>query len=44
MTGGHRGDVPDSHRTAARVGDVRGELGEMRDNRIVQIKQALGLR
>ena len=44
MTGGHRGDVPDLHRTAARVGDVRGEFGEVRDNRIVQIEQALGLR
>jgi hypothetical protein len=44
MTGRHRGDVPDRHRTAARVGDVRGELAEVRDNRIVQIEQALGLR
>ncbi len=44
MTAGHRGDVADSHRPAARVGDVRGELGEVRDNRIVQVEQALGLR
>ena len=41
-----RGDAPDPelHRAAARVGDVRGEFGEVRDNRIVQIEQALGLR
>ncbi len=44
MTGGHRGDVPDFHRPAARVGDVPGELGEVRDNRVVQVEQALGLR
>jgi hypothetical protein len=35
MTGGHRGHVPDLHRAAARVGDVRGEFGEVRDNRII---------
>src|SRR5579863_5131311 len=44
VTGSHRGDVPDLHRTAARVGDVRGEFGEVRDNRVVQVEQALGLR
>jgi hypothetical protein len=35
MTGGHRGHVPDLHRAAAFVGDVRGEFGEVRDNRII---------
>jgi hypothetical protein len=36
--------MPDLHRAAARVGDVRGELGEVRDDRVVQVEQALGLR
>jgi hypothetical protein len=43
MTGGHRGDMPDLHRTAARVGDIGGELGEVRDDGVVQVEQALGL-
>jgi hypothetical protein len=44
VTAGHRGDVPDFHRPAARIGDVAGELAEVRDDRVVKVQQALGLR
>jgi hypothetical protein len=44
MAAGHRGDVPDLHRPAARIGDVGRELAEVGDDGVVEVEQALGLR
>ncbi|MGD0245585.1 MAG: hypothetical protein ABSB59_35405 [Streptosporangiaceae bacterium] len=44
VTGGHRRDMPDFYRTGPRISDLIRELGEVGDDRVVQVKQPFGLR
>ena len=39
---GHRGDVPDQHRPAPWIGDVRIEFGEVAEHSRVEVDQTLG--
>ncbi|HEX5302048.1 MAG TPA: hypothetical protein VFW50_34160 [Streptosporangiaceae bacterium] len=40
MTGCHRRDMPDFYRTGPRISDLSRELGEVVDDRIVQVEQS----